>query len=142
MQAVDFEETLEKIIATDPRYDREAYQFVREALDHTQEHLVKSNKGAVRHVTGQELLEGIRNYGLEQYGPMTLTVLEEWGVHSGEDFGEIVFNMVEAGLLGKTEQDHRDDFKGGYNFFEAFRRPFIPEVLIQKPGPQTKPSKV
>jgi len=62
------------------------------------------------HVTGQELLEGIRQYALQQYGPMTVTVFEEWGVNHCRDFGEIVFNMVESGLLQKTETDTRNDF--------------------------------
>jgi uncharacterized repeat protein (TIGR04138 family) len=112
---------------------------VREALDHTQKLINKATKsesraaadepaeGKVRHVTGQELLAGIRSYALDQYGPMTLTVLGEWGVRRCEDFGEIVFNMVENHLLAKTKKDSREDFKGGYDFEEAFRRPYLPE---------------
>ena len=142
MQAVHFEETLEKLIAADPRYHREAYQFVREALDHTHERLGKANKGALRHVTGQELLEGIRSYGLEQFGPMTFTVLTEWGVRRPADFGEIVFNMVAAGLLGKTERDRREDFAGGYDFHEAFCRPYLAAAKAQTPLPEPKPSQV
>jgi uncharacterized repeat protein (TIGR04138 family) len=78
------------------------------------------------HVSGQELLSGIREFALRQFGPMALTVLEEWGVKRCEDFGEIVFNMIESGLLAKTAEDSRDDFKGGYDFMEAFREPFLP----------------
>lgn len=140
MQAVNFEETLDKIIAADPRYHREAYQFVREALDHTHERLGKVNKGAQPHVTGQELLDGIRSYGLEQFGPMTFTVLTEWGVLRSADFGEIVFNMVEAGMLGKTDQDRREDFAGGYDFHEVFCRPYLPTAKAQPPLPEPKPS--
>jgi uncharacterized repeat protein (TIGR04138 family) len=72
------------------------------------------------------LLAGIRDYGLQQYGPMTLIVLHEWGIRSCEDFGEIVFNMVENALLAKTDKDSREDFKGGYKFEDAFRKPFLP----------------
>ena len=86
-------------------------------------------------MTGQELLEGIRSFGLEQYGPMALTVFSEWGIRNCEDFGEIVFNMVENSLLAKTKKDSRDDFKGGYDFFEAFRRPFLPSNNVQAPEP-------
>jgi len=68
---------------------------------------------------------------------MALMVLNEWGVTRGEDFGEIVFNMVDTGLLGKTEKDSRDDFKGGYDFNEAFRQPFLPEN--KPPVPQPSP---
>ena len=126
MQQVNFEETVEKILRKDPRYARAAYVFIRESLDHTQRLLGRSGKEEVHHVSGQELLEGIRAYALEQYGPMTLSVLNEWGVRQCEDFGELVFNMVEASILSKTDRDTRDDFKCGYDFFEAFRRPFLP----------------
>ena len=86
----------------------------------------KTSRNRPAHVSGQQLLEGIRAHALEQFGPLTLMVLEEWGVRRCEDFGELVFNMVENSLLGKTENDSRDDFKGGYDFNEAFRRPFLP----------------
>jgi uncharacterized repeat protein (TIGR04138 family) len=127
MHGINFDEELEKIIAKDRRYTREAYLFVREALDHTQKLIGKPPKDdAPRHVSGQQLLNGIREYGLQQYGPMTMAVLNEWGLHCCEDFGEIVFNMVENSLLAKTEKDTRDDFKGGYSFEDAFRKPFVP----------------
>ena len=126
MQAVDFEQTLEKILQGDARYRRDAYVFVREALDFTQKIVAQSNKDQVRHVSGQELLDGIRQFALQQYGPMAMLVLNEWGVATCEDFGEIVFNMVENGMLAKTEKDSRDDFRGGYDFYEALRQPFTP----------------
>jgi uncharacterized repeat protein (TIGR04138 family) len=126
MQEVNFDEVLDKILAKDPRYHREAYLFVRESLDYTQKLINKQNPGKLRHVSGQELLEGIRQYALNEFGPMTMTVLEEWGVRNCRDFGEIVFNMVEIGLLAKTEKDTREDFDGGYEFEEAFRKPFLP----------------
>ena len=130
MHGISFDEELEKIVAKDPRFTREAYGFVREALDHTQKAVTKSTKDdAPRHVTGQELLGGIRDYALQQYGPMTLTVLNEWGIQRCEDFGELVFNMVENSLLAKTDKDTRDDFKGGYQFEDAFRQPFVPKKL-------------
>jgi uncharacterized repeat protein (TIGR04138 family) len=126
MQAPKFEEVLEQILARDPRYTRESYFFVREALDFTQKIAAKSGRDQVRHVTGQELLDGIREFALQQYGPMTQLLLGEWGLTRCEDFGELVFNMVEAGLLAKTKKDSREDFKGGYDFDDAFRRPFLP----------------
>jgi uncharacterized repeat protein (TIGR04138 family) len=126
MHAANFEDTVDKIVTRTPRYSREAYYFVREALDHTQKLLGRSGKEEIHHVTGQELLEGIRAYALHQYGPMVVTVFNEWGVRNCEDFGEIVFNMVEASILAKTDRDTREDFKAGYDFFEAFRRPFVP----------------
>jgi uncharacterized repeat protein (TIGR04138 family) len=97
MQEVSFEEALDFIRRADPRYQRDAYLFVREALDYTQKTMGKDGRGRIRHVTGQELLAGIREFALNQFGPMAMMVLEEWGIRSCEDFGEIVFNMVETG---------------------------------------------
>jgi uncharacterized repeat protein (TIGR04138 family) len=127
MHEATFEEGLELILTRDPRYHRDGYLFVREALDYTQKAIIKENRGQLRHVSGQELLGGIRDYALNQFGPMTMTVLEEWGIHNCQDFGEIVFNMVEASLLAKTEKDSREDFQQGYDFNEAFRKPFLPK---------------
>lgn len=124
MQKVNFGEALGGILRRDPRFDRDAYLFVREGLDFTIKMLKKESAGAGRHVTGQELLEGLRRYALDQFGPLTKTVLNHWNIHRCEDFADIVFNMVESGILGKSEKDHRDDFKGGYDFDEAFVKPF------------------
>jgi len=130
MQEVNFDEVLEKMLALDPRFAREAYHFTREALDYTQKLISRENKGTVRHVTGQELLDGIRQFALQQFGPMTMTVLEEWGIKNCRDFGDIVFNMVESGLLAKTDKDTRDDFQNGYEFTDAFRKPFWPQSRL------------
>lgn len=139
MKTINVQDILERIVTKDSRYDRDAYIFVREALDHTLKMLNKpsrqksfrdtretgdASKRMLSHVSGQQLLEGIRSYALQEYGPLAKTVLEHWGVTRCEDFGEIVFNMVEAGLLGKTEQDTKADFADGYDFEEAFAAPF------------------
>src|SRR3989442_10930593 len=94
---VIFEEALNLIEAKDPRYRREAYLFVKEALDHTQRMIGKQNRGRLRHVTGQELLAGIRDFAVAQYGPMAMMLLEEWGIRKCADFGDLVFNMVDVG---------------------------------------------
>src|SRR5438105_10466155 len=142
MHTVNFEQTLEKMLQRDSRYNRNAYLFVREALDFTQKTVEKKSKEEVRHVSGQELLAGIRKYALEQFGPMTQMVFNAWGVGACEDFGEIVFNMVESSLLAKTTTDSREDFKNGYDFFEAFRRPFLPAKEISAPQKEAKPTQV
>src|SRR6266498_2024289 len=132
MRAENFDKILDQIVVKDPRYHRDAYLFVREALDHTQRLAAKTVRGSAKqeskHVSGQELLAGIRTCALEQFGPMAFMVLEEWGVHRCEDFGEIVFNLIEygGGMFGKSERDSREDFKGDWNFEEAFRQPFLP----------------
>lgn len=119
MKSPNAEELLQDILNRDPRYAAEAYAFVRVGLSHTVRRLEKP-----RHVSGQELLDGIREFALAEFGPMAKTVLNNWGIMRTEDFGEIVFNMVENGLLGKTEKDSRADFANGYDFEAAFRKPF------------------
>ena len=138
MQELTFDDTLALILAKDPRFQREAYLFVKDALDHTQKTIVREDpnrhpkkSGRENHVSGQELLAGIRECALTQFGPMTDLVFEEWGVRRCEDFGEIVFNMVEIGLLGKTDEDSRADFTNGYSFHDAFRKPFLPSDKLR-----------
>jgi uncharacterized repeat protein (TIGR04138 family) len=104
-----------KVLDKDRRYDPESYSFVMAGLDFTMKKL-----GRKGHVSGQELLEGIREYALEQFGPMTRTVLEHWGIKTTKDFGEIVFNMIDAGMLGKTGQDSKEDFDNIYDFKIVF----------------------
>ena len=115
LQPVDASKVIEKIVEADNRYKMEAYNFVMEALAFTLRKLERP-----RHGSGQELLEGIRAYALEQFGVMARAVFEHWGINSSEDFGEIVFNMVVAGLMSKTVKDSKDDFKNGYDFEEVF----------------------
>lgn len=113
--AGNFYEKIEEIIKKDPRYKLDAYEFVMQALSFTQRKLNREG-----HISGKELLDGIREFGLDLYGPMTKTVFQHWGVRTTEDFGEIVFNMVENGVLGKTDKDSRDDFKNVYDFNDTF----------------------
>jgi len=122
-----FLKVIEKIRQKDSRYGPEAYLFVREALDFTSKALNKPAEGAQRHVTGRELLDGTRAYAIQEFGPMALTVLRTWGLNRTEDVGDIVFNLVESGVLGKTNEDRREDFAGIYDFQEAFARPFLPK---------------
>lgn len=113
---------LNPVLEKDERYKVQAYVFVREGLDHTVKQFKKP-----RHVSGQELLNGMRDYALKEYGPVAKRVLSEWGVNECVDFGNLVFNLIDAGLLGKTDEDCIEDFMGGYDFHEAFIKPFQPE---------------
>jgi uncharacterized repeat protein (TIGR04138 family) len=124
MNQVPFQQAVAEICARDPRFAMESYFFVREALDFVVKALKKPVEGPDRHVTGQELVEGIRQFALQEYGPMSLTVLRAWRLQRTEDFGEIVFNLVESGTFGKTEKDNRADFANGYDFYEAFGKPY------------------
>jgi uncharacterized repeat protein (TIGR04138 family) len=126
MKRPDFAYAVSQILEKDNRYHPDAYEFVSEALDYTVKMYKKPPSGPQRHVTAVELLEGIRIYALHQFGPLAKTVLNHWGVYRCEDFGEIVFNLVEAGVLGKTDQDKKEDFAGVYDFERVFRDPFYP----------------
>jgi uncharacterized repeat protein (TIGR04138 family) len=126
MHEKDFSDVIDVICTRDPRYLPDAYFFIREALDFTVRMHKKPTQGVMRHVSAAELLEGIRVYALQEYGPMALTVLQSWGLTRTEDIGEVVFNLVESGKLGKTESDRKEDFANGYDFTSTFLLPFQP----------------
>jgi uncharacterized repeat protein (TIGR04138 family) len=81
-----------------------------------------------RHISGQELADGVRKLALEQYGPMARTVLEHWGIHSTKDLGEIVFTLVDMGLLTKRDEDSQEDFHDVFDFEEVFELDYPWEV--------------
>ena len=121
-----FNEIVDQIIEHRPRYDREAYRFVKEALEFTIKQRKRALAESSHHVNAAELLDGFRQFALKEFGPMTSTVLEYWGVRSSEDVGQIVFDLIEAGVFGKTESDSLEDFRGGLDFEAAFVQPFEP----------------
>jgi uncharacterized repeat protein (TIGR04138 family) len=140
MQKIGFAEALDSILATDSRYHRDAYLFLRDALDFTTKQQKKIKGTAVRHVTGPELLDGVRLYALKEFGPMVVTVFDSWGIHSCEDFGHMVFNLINAGIFGKTERDSIEDFKNVYDFEEVFVKPFAPTKALTRNLPPTLPA--
>jgi uncharacterized repeat protein (TIGR04138 family) len=125
---------IRQLVDRDPRYAEDAYVFVREGLDYTVHERNKVPKDQSHHVRGWELSEGIREYALREYGPVTYRVLQHWGITTCEDIGEIVYNMIDADLLGKTDEDEKEDFHGVYDFEEAFCHPFLPEADRTVPG--------
>jgi uncharacterized repeat protein (TIGR04138 family) len=147
MQKIGFAEALDSIVASDPRYQRDAYAFLRDALDFTTKQQKKVKGVSVRHVTGPELLDGVRQYALKEFGPLVMTVFDNWGIHSCEDIGNMVFNLIGAGVFGKTEEDSIEDFKNVYDFEEAFVKPFAPakpaaaKPPAQLPAPKPTASK-
>ena len=117
--AADLENAILDVAQKYGRYKPNAYKFTLDAVRFTADAVEQS-----RHVSGEELLEGIRRLALERFGPMAKTVFEQWGILKTDDFGEIVFQLVDEGLLGKTERDKLSDFASGYDFHEAFVRNF------------------
>jgi len=113
------DEMLNEILAADRRYARDAYIFVSDALGYT-----VRRTGRAGHVSGPELCEGLAEFALGQFGRLARSVIESWGIRSSADIGEIVFNMVDVGLLRKTDEDRREDFADALDFDEAFDRGF------------------
>ncbi|MEM1424319.1 MAG: Minf_1886 family protein, partial [Planctomycetota bacterium] len=111
----------ERIHALDRPYPPAAYAFVQAGLRHTAERLDREHDDdESRHVSGQELCLGLREYAIKEYGQLTRTVLQTWRIWRTEDFGRIVFDLVQVGLLRKTDEDSLSDFQGVFDFDEAF----------------------
>jgi uncharacterized repeat protein (TIGR04138 family) len=116
MSSIILDDTvLDRLRERYPRYNETVYLFVLSALHHVIEQLPEP-----RHISGPELTEGVRDLALARFGPMARTVLEHWGVHATEDVGQIVFALVEAGILIKQDEDDLNDFVGVFDFDEAF----------------------
>lgn len=131
MPDLDFNEIVTLICKEDARFDRKAYCFIREGLDYAVKELKKREAERSRqslHVSGSELLVGIRAYALDQFGPLAITVLNSWGITRCTDFGELVFNLIEYNVFSKTDNDRREDFTEVYTFEDAFVKPFLPQT--------------
>lgn len=107
---------VQQILKEDPRYPEAAYGFVLEALSFSQKKFRRQ-----KHVSGKELLEGIKILLMERFGPMTLSVLKHWRIQKTDDFGEIVFNMVNKKVLSRTDEDNIEEFRDRYDFNTVFR---------------------
>lgn len=143
MQEPDFAEIVTLICKEDGRFTKQAYDFVRQGLDHTVKEMRKKDSSRASrsfHVSGPELLAGLRIYALEQYGPLAKTVLNSWGVKRCRDFGDIVFNLIDYSVFSKTENDRREDFSDIYTFDEAFVKPFLPANPRRRPGGTPRPA--
>ena len=126
-----------ELLQDDPRYKLEAYQFVRDALSFAQEVLglgkgddqdeptpLESEQIAEPHLSGQQLCEAVRQYSIEQFGYMAQMVLNNWGIESTGDVGEIVYNLIRIGLMKKSDNDRREDFENVFDFEQAFCNDF------------------
>lgn len=127
MNGKNFNEVVQLVCREDPRYEIGAYHFIRMALDYTLKKIREEDGSREnRHVSGVELSLGIKDFALAQFGPMVPALFKEWGIKSTEDFGEIVFNLVEYEVFGKTENDRKEDFRNVFDFCTAFELPYLP----------------
>ena len=109
MQKIDFKDAVESVVSNDSRYAGDAYYFLQEVLSQAVNKQRKDTGGEDRHVSGEELLKVFRARAKKRFGPMAMSVLEEWGIRSCEDVGEIVFNLIDVGAFGKSDRDHREN---------------------------------
>ena len=118
-------------IAKATRYPIDAFLFVQRGLDFTvtrlhgevddDEDLYEPEEfESSRHVSGQDLCMGLRDFAIKEYGLLARTVLRRWAINNCRDFGEIVFAMVDAGLMRKTDDDTIHDFNNVFDFASAF----------------------
>lgn len=136
MQHVGFQEAVDKIRAEDSRYEADAYGFLRDALEGALKRRKRDRKDAAdAHISIADLLDAFRVKALNDFGPMTLMVLDYWGVRSSEDIGQLVFNLVQAGFFGWSEQDSPEHFRGALDFDAAFAAPFRPEKIESNAAP-------
>ena len=127
MQKSDFHDAVEEVLKSNSNYSADAYYFLQEVLLQAVEKQRKLSGGENKHVSGFELLESFRERMLKQFGPMSMTLLGEWGVSCTEDVGKMVFNLIEVGAFGKSKQDEEKDFVEVYDFEEVFVMPFLPK---------------
>ena len=118
MEEIDFQsDSFEDVVAKDSRYNARAYALLTDVI-----HYLSGEDG--KHCSGEDILDEFKERALDQYGPLTYTVLTEWGIQSTEDIGEMMFNLVDAKRIQRDENDSADAFSGGYDFKEAFLAPY------------------
>ena len=120
----EFYDLVDEICLKDKRYKPDAYEFVLQGLGFTQKKLKKT-----AHVTGVQLAGGLRDYAINQYGALAARVLLHWGIRQTQDFGNIVFNLIEKKILSKTKEDSLLDFDAVYDFKAAFSNVLADSVI-------------
>ena len=114
---IDFDaDSFADIIAKDDRYNCRAYALLADVIRYLGE--------GGKHMTGGDILDEFRELVLDQYGPLSYSVLTEWGVRQCEDIGEMMLNLVDSGRVRKDEEDSIESFSGGYDFKETFLGPY------------------
>ncbi len=119
------ESAVEQLVIEDPRYAAEAYFFVRDGFDYARENsedfIMNPDSRKQRPLSGAELARGLKDFALDEYGPMAAFTLAEWGIKTTNDFGEIVFNLVKIGFIAKNKGDARSDFDNVFDLQQALR---------------------
>ena len=122
---MSFEEAVSQYLLEDPRYPAEAYYFIRDGFEYVARDL-EEKEGAPRHLSGRELADGLKEFALDEYGPMAFFTLGQWNIHRTADFGELVYNLIRMGRFRQNKGDKKSDFNDLYDFDEVFNGPFRP----------------
>lgn len=109
---------------THQEYAEEAYSFVRESMETAKEQCGKTGENT--HVSAKELYMGTCKHALESFGPLAPEVLAYWGVSSADDIGAIVYNLIEAGVFGRSKGDTREQFHDLPPLQEILDEPYSP----------------
>ena len=137
MKDQTLERRLRDIVKSDPRFAQPAYEFLSDALEYAMARYGKQEKRG--HVSGEDLLHGYCEYALKQFGPMASTVIKEWGIHSGFNVGEMVYNMIDAGIFGQEGDDSLSDFRGVLDLISTLEAPYqMNEPVEEEPEPSPK----
>ncbi len=120
MDLTKVDSTIENICANDIRYHKNAYHNIFNALAYC-ETVMKTEKN----LTAKELVIGYKDITLSKYGALALEVLHHWGIYSTQDIGNIVFNLVNANLLGRSQGDKIEDFKNIFDLTQEMKSPYL-----------------
>lgn len=128
-----FDIAVSTIVKKDGRFHKDAYFFLKDSLEFVVKKLHCDELEEHSHVSGPELLDGIKEYALEEFGSMALAVFESWGVKSGDDIGQMVYHLINEGAFGRSDDDDPSDFNRWMTFEEAFLEPFRPTRPVLVP---------
>lgn len=131
----NFKKSVNRIVDTDPRYAADAYEFISNAVNYTAHSLKKNKEKKDRpdhHVSAKELLDGIAEYALREFGPMASEVMKSWGLSDAKAIGNVVYNMIDEKLLRASEEDCVEDFSIEYDFDATLRKPFTREKAAER----------
>ena len=138
MSKIPFEQAIHDAVKYDPRFAPDAYHFLRDALDVTMKVMQKGRPDAINHVSGPELCDGVREYAIQQFGPMVPTIFDAWNIRTTRDIGDMVFNLIHTGAFSRSDSDRVEDFENVFLFEDAFEKPFLP---VRSITPATPPKR-
>lgn len=119
-----FEEIVDRFLIEDPRYPLKAYLFVRDGFEEITDEQEDDAESKNKQLSAKNLSIGLKNYALDKYGPMASFILREWGINATEDFGEIVYNLIDMGLFSQSKGDKKSDFLSLFDLQKELKRPF------------------